>query len=382
MPTVTKFLSLYKDKTFSQVPFCNGDIVVGSLFSYAAFEDTDIYKINKLSHHSCKISLFNKREYLDMMANNYLNPKEFKKFLFPVLNYKRYRNVRIGFIRNVFSEEHRIQYFSFTIFTRNYNVIFFRGTDETILGWKENFNLLLENKIPSQKIAKDYIEEIAKLNDRPIVIVGHSKGGNIAYYAYFNISDELKQRVDKVINLDGPGFQKDKYDYSLFGTKIFKYVPYDDFIGVIFDTSSNFYAVDTTKKGLISHDLLIWQFSKESKYKDFKSKNELTTGSKTLKIALNLWIKHHSKSELKDLVSFVVNVATCNEITDLLTLKFDIIKKRKIYLDEIANYNPVKKERLKLLSRDLVKTYFFVRLHLKDFESGKLKDVGEKGRER
>ena len=368
MANVLKFVETFKDKTFDEVPLCEADIVVGSLFSYASFEKTKEFEKHSLKDRTCRASVFNKEKTLDIMSENYLNPNDFKKFLQPILSYKRYRNLQIGYIKNFFSEKQTMQFFTFTIFTKNYNVIFFRGTDVSILGRKENFNMLLEDKIPSQTAAKKYVKEISQLNKRPIIIVGHSKGGNLAYYAYFNSPKYVKDRVVAVYNFDGPSFFKEKYDYSEFNKKLFKFVPYDDVIGLVFEDTDLFIPISTKKRGIISHDLLTWNFSKKSEYKLLERKKSLTLTARAFQITLNIWLNKLSKSEAQELIDFILAIATCNQMKDLFALKLDIIKARKVYLDKIANYDQDTKDRLKLLSRDLVKTFFTVLLHSKDYK--------------
>ena len=368
MATITKFVEKYKDKTFEQVPLCEADIVVGAIFSYASFEKTKEYVKHSLVDRTCRVSVFNKQKIVDQLSENYLNPKAFKKFLQPVLNYKRYRNLQIGYIKNFFSEERTMQFFTFTIFTKNYNVIFFRGTDVSLLGWKEDFNMILEDKIPSQIAAKKYVKEISQLNERPIIIAGHSKGGNLAYYSYFNSNQNVRKRIVGVYNFDGPSFYEDKYDYSEFNKKLFKFVPSDDVIGIVFEKTTNYIPISANKRGINSHDLLNWNFSKKSDYQKLERKKSLTLTSRVFQITLNIWINKLTKKEAKELVDFVVGIATCNQMKDLFALKLDIIKQRKVYLDEIANYDQETKDRLKQISRDLVKTFFTVLLHINDYK--------------
>ena len=368
MATITKFVEKYKDKTFEQVPLCEADIVVGAIFSYASFEKTKEYVKHSLVDRTCRVSVFNKQKIVDQLSENYLNPKAFKKFLQPVLNYKRYRNLQIGYIKNFFSEERTMQFFTFTIFTKNYNVIFFRGTDVSLLGWKEDFNMILEDKIPSQIAAKKYVKEISQLNERPIIIAGHSKGGNLAYYSYFNSNQNVRKRIVGVYNFDGPSFYEDKYDYSEFNKKLFKFVPSDDVIGIVFEKTTNYIPISANKRGINSHDLLNWNFSKKSDYQKLERKKSLTLTSRVFQITLNIWINKLTKKEAKELVDFVVGIASCNQMKDLFALKLDIIKQRKVYLDEIANYDQETKDRLKQISRDLVKTFFTVLLHINDYK--------------
>lgn len=102
MANVLKFVETFKDKTFEEVPLCEADIVVGSLFSYASFEKTKEFEKHSLKDRTCRASVFNKEKTLNIMSENYLKPKDFKKFLQPILSYKRYRNLQIGYIKKFF----------------------------------------------------------------------------------------------------------------------------------------------------------------------------------------------------------------------------------------------------------------------------------------
>lgn len=369
MASIQKFISTYKDKTFDEVPFSEVDIAVAALFSYASFEKTTLYKKYDLSRNFCRASNFYKLDIIEILSKNYINPKEFKKFISPILSFKRYRNIKIGYMRNYFSNSHTMQFFAFTLIAKNYNIIVFRGTDISLVGWEEDFNMMLEDNIPSQEAAKRYVQEISEYDNKPLIITGHSKGGHLAYYAYFNSSEEIKSRVNHVYNLDGPGFKDDKYDYSEFGTKLFKFVPRDDVFGVMFDYSDNIIPIKSRKSGVNAHDILTWQVSKKSNYCEFARADSLTRLSRTFRISLATWYKTLKEDDLRKAADFIVDIATCNNQTDLFSLKLDIIKKRKVYLDCIANYNQATKDRLKQISRDLVKTYFVVLLHLKDYNN-------------
>lgn len=148
----------------------------------------------------------------------------------------------------------------------------------------------------------------------------------------------------------------------------FKFVPSDDVIGLVFERSDRYIPISTKKKSLSAHDLLTWNFSKKSQYKELERKKSLTLTSKTFQITLNIWLNKLTKVEIKELIDFIIGIATCNQMKDLFALKLDIIKERKVYLDNIAKYDQDTKERLKQISRDLVKTFFSVLLHTKDYK--------------
>ena len=271
MATVLKFVETFKDKTFAELQLFEADIVVGSLFSYASFEKTKEYEKHSLSNHTCRASVFNKPKILNQMSENYLNPKDFKKFLEPILSFRRYKNLQIGYIKNFFSEKRTMQFFTFTIFTKNYNVIFFRGTDISFLGWEENFNMILEDRIPSQVAAKKYVKEISQLNTRPIIIAGHSKGGNLAVYSSIFLNPK---KVQSVYTFDSPGFNKsflNEEGFKHIKDKIIAFAPQTSIIGRILYQDYKITIVDSEKALFNQHNLYNWnieavQFKKLDKF--------------------------------------------------------------------------------------------------------------------
>ena len=84
----------------------------------------------------------------------------------------------------------------------------FRGTDNTLVGWKEDFNMSFQEAVPAQRLAVEYIEMLHERYGMPMSVCGHSKGGNLAMYAAAMSSPEIRQRIQGVYNNDGPGFQE------------------------------------------------------------------------------------------------------------------------------------------------------------------------------
>jgi hypothetical protein len=108
---------------------------------------------------------------------------------------------------NKFDKEEERQFFAVTVVMPD-NTIFvtFRGTDDTLVGWKEDFNMSFKAHIASQRDSAQYVNEIAKRYKQKIRIGGHSKGGNLAVYAAAFANKTVKNRIINVYNNDGPGF--------------------------------------------------------------------------------------------------------------------------------------------------------------------------------
>ena len=266
-----------------------------------------------------------------------------------------------------------MQFFALTFYVDDKYLIVFRGTDNTIIGWKEDFNMALMEKIPGQKMARDYVRNLLKKIKGKIYISGHSKGGNLAYYCFLNLNKREKNRVLSVFNYDGPGFKNDDYDYSDFGSKMFKFVPEDDVFGMIFDTSNKWEIVASTRINMAAHDLLTWKLDRKSKYTKLQRLKSLTIYSNCFNQTFNDWYYKSDPKDAEALIKFVFKLVETNNISTLGGLFKDILFAGDEYYREIANYDEDSKKRIKSMLRDLLKLYL----------SNLLKDKRElKGNER
>ena len=131
----------------------------------------------------------------------------------PVLVEHAAKTARFGDIRllgyvNRIDEETQTQFSAVTMLLPDGSAyVAFRGTDDTIVGWKEDFNMAFTPEIPAQKYAAEYLRQVsAALPFRPLLVGGHSKGGNLAVYASVFCGQEVQKRILAVYNNDGPGF--------------------------------------------------------------------------------------------------------------------------------------------------------------------------------
>lgn len=137
------------------------------------------------------------------------------------------------------------------------------GTDSTITGWKEDLNMAFMDNVPCQIEGRKYLEKIAKkFPNKKILIGGHSKGGNVAIYSAVTSNEEVKNKIKKVTNLDGPGFSKEivsKYENNDIINKIVTYIPQDSIIGRFLNHNENIIICYSTEKGILQHDVYSWQ---------------------------------------------------------------------------------------------------------------------------
>lgn len=139
-----------------------------------------------------------------------LNPEKIKRNLFALAASPRFRAVKVGLYLSEFDPAREMQFAAMTFFYRDmFAFVGFRGTDESIVGWKEDFNMAYAMPVPAQDQALRYLAAAAPYLPERIIVGGHSKGGNLAEYAALHAPADVQNRIVRVYNLDGPGFKED-----------------------------------------------------------------------------------------------------------------------------------------------------------------------------
>ena len=146
----------------------------------------------------------------------------------------RYMDILLSDYIEVVDLENPCQFSAITLEISNQVVVCYSGTDDKIVGWHEDFQLLYLDQIPSHKYGLRYLENIYNKTDKRIILCGHSKGANIAMNTLFYTSDEINSRIEKVYCFDGPGVNKTNFDNSLLKNRVEKivaYIPYKSAVG-------------------------------------------------------------------------------------------------------------------------------------------------------
>lgn len=251
--------------------------------------------------------------------------------LFEMLSHsERFKDLRIhSYVNEISSdEEKQFSAISFDIPSEGLTYIAFRGTDDTLIGWKEDCNMALFTPIPSQKHGADYLNHIAKSTKNKIVLGGHSKGGNIAVYAAFFAENDAKSKIQAVHNFDGPGFREDFLDRTkscpAIIRKITNFMPEGSLIGSIFDTVGRRIYVKSNGKGLYQHDAFNWHLERIH----FITVQSLAKSSVQFHSSLKQWVADMTDTEKKEFVDAFFKLMAVNDsgtLTDIVSNKFKFI---------------------------------------------------------
>ena len=176
----------------------------------------------------------------------------------------RFGGIRMHHFISLTDEEQELQ-FSATCYDLPDGTlcIGFRGTDGTFVGWREDFNMSYQSPVPAQEAAVFYLEKAAELDDRPIRLVGHSKGGNLAVYAAACCSEKTQDRLLAIYSFDGPGMDPAVFEsdgYRRIAGKICSFVPQTSIVGMLMEYHREYTVVrSNASNGIQQHDPLTWQ---------------------------------------------------------------------------------------------------------------------------
>ena len=138
----------------------------------------------------------------------------------------------------------------------------FRGTDSTVVGWKEDFNMSYLPETEGQRRAVWYLNETGKRLDRPLRVGGHSKGGNFAVYASAFCDRKIRDRIKEVYTNDGPGFRPEVMEtkeYRSILPKVISIVPDTSVIGMLLTSDVRHRYIKSSGGGIAQHDAMTWK---------------------------------------------------------------------------------------------------------------------------
>ena len=137
----------------------------------------------------------------------------------------------------------------------------FRGTDDTLYAWKEDFMMALSGAIPAQRDAAEYLAWAASAYDGTLRVGGHSKGGNLAVYAAACADAAVQDRISVIYNNDGPGFDADflrSPGYLRIREKLLPLLPQYSLVGTLLEQDTNCVIVRSGRFGIAAHDGFNW----------------------------------------------------------------------------------------------------------------------------
>lgn len=316
MGTLSDYIKWRGDLAFSQDGFNTIDNLVLSCLSYVAFEDVfagsdakelDIATVNKI---------YFSKPHDDSKYNEGSILKDAPRALKAIAKTNRYKDVIIRNYVSKIDQDKTLQFAAMEfVLPDGTSYVAFRGTDDSIVGWKEDFMLALE-EVEAERQAVNFLNNIAAASDRKLRVGGHSKGGHLAMYATAMCKNEIQNRIINVYSNDGPGFMESVATSDAMQAicpKLISVIPEESIVGLLMHPIGKSIVVKSTAIALAQHNVATWCL--EGK--------QLTTTkdvSKTAKFVDKKLKENISKMTNEELNDFVENLFSIFEATGAITL--------------------------------------------------------------
>ena len=267
MPTIMDYLSEKGGLSFAEAPFNEVDNYIVAKIGTPNYENVlpeDGHGVPLEQALSAYFERYGEAgNYLGALASPEIGP-----VLRRLPGLVRYRGLELShYVRRHLPEETE-QFSALTVTLQGeWSYVSFRGTDDTLLGWKENFLMSVEGAVPAQKDAAAYLSETAAQVSGPLMVGGHSKGGNLAVYAAAKAPEALQDRILRVYNNDGPGFLPEFYEtegYRRIRGRIRTLLPQHSIVGTLLTREKWASVVKSTRAGVAAHDGFTWEVRGEA----------------------------------------------------------------------------------------------------------------------
>lgn len=320
-------------KTFEELPFSEVDSVILSMISYLSFPK-DCRELWEETGMVLKDLLL--AEYFPRMTENLLSPEDTLLLLGAAAASPRFRNIRLCHYREERKYEIDKQFAAVTfVLEESLIYIAYRGTDSSLAGWKEDFDLLLNEPVPSQLEAVSYLNEVGSQKPAGIILGGHSKGGNLAVFAGAGCCSRVKDRIQQIYSHDGPGFSDSmlkRMDISGIEGKIVKTLPQSSMIGMMFEQECRYRIVRSQARGIGQHSPFTWIV----KNNNFCTEDHITASAGHIYRSINDWNKNLEYSEKKRFIENVFRILEATGEESFIELGEHLQAKLPILLKEIA----------------------------------------------
>ena len=298
MATMFDYLKWRGDLPFTQDPPNAVDALIFSTLSYIH------YGAQVESHPEQPVLLRDAAEtfFAREEPEKYVRVEKDLNLLHGAAQTARFGQTRITMYRDVLIPEQETQFAAMTFLLDDGSAFLaFRGTDYTLVGWKEDFNMSFQQTVPAQRMAQQYVREVAAEYALPLRLGGHSKGGNLAVFAAARSGPLLQQQILQIYNHDGPGFTKYMMGdpgYLAMVPRIQTYIPESSVIGMLLEHEEPYVVVKSRTVSLLQHDPYTW----EIQGREFVTVEEISDDSRFLDAAIKSWFADMTNQERGRLV--------------------------------------------------------------------------------
>jgi len=352
--TILEYLEKHGDDDFACLPFGEVDALILSQFSYLKFDHFFREKDPDDLHMTGLDRIISSPDFDSLFSD--LRYEKNNRKLFELMSLgRRFSDLSLGGYMNIVDRKRDIQFSAVTFsFPSGPSFVAYRGTDENMVGWKEDFNLSILDRIPGEEEAVRYLEKVSGSLSGSFYVGGHSKGGLLAVYASSLVPDLIKERIINVYCFDSPAIREDirvRTGYPLIRDRILKYVPQSSLIGMIFETDDIYHVIRSSALGVLQHDPYTWVVRDTA----FEPRPALDKSAQIVNGSVSKWIGELDTEERSHFIDIIFKVADACDEDDLVSISLNPIRNLRQMLDGYEEMAEGEKQFLKQVINGLAK---------------------------
>lgn len=319
------------DLTLRQFGLCEVDSLILCRMSYVPFDDIvqdtgDVIPLRE-TFETCQ---------QDEEDRLFLKPEDEALFA-AMAGCERFGSLGLSYYRNIIDPDAQKQFSAILISLHDgTHYVAFRGTDDTLVGWKEDFNMCYLSPIPSQLEATDYLDAIAQATAGPLRVGGHSKGGNLAVYASCHCSPATRERIVDIFDFDSPGIpasERNRDAYREIQPRLHTYLPQSSIVSMLLEEKTDYQVVKSTQNVLFQHDLFSWEIDGPH----LVYEEEISPGSQFIDRTVQEWLSGMDTKQREILVDTFYNVMSATKAKTFTEMNDNWFKNVKIMLQTLKN---------------------------------------------
>lgn len=351
MGTILDYLKEYGNNSFREMPMTEVDSLILCQLSYLKFDGM----VPGVEENGSPVTLESLKKHPDfekLFAD--VRYEEVNRALVEgMLSGKRFSNLKLNNYVNVIEKQWETQ-FSAVTYTLNDGTVYvaYRGTDETIVGWKEDFNMAFLSPVPAQEFAVKYLNMVTGRLPRSFYIGGHSKGGNLAIYAAMNCKPHVQERILKIYSMDGPGFRPEVLERCHFERvedRTCKILPHSSLVGMLFEKDIRYQVVESRTFGLAQHNPYTWLVRDGH----FETVSDIYESRRFMDDTLNEWILSLDEQSLRTFVDTLFQILEASEADNLIDFTANLKRSMSGILGAMKDVDEETKKALKQTIKSL-----------------------------
>ncbi|MDL5043431.1 Mbeg1-like protein [Streptococcus raffinosi] len=343
MAQLIDYLEKVENLTFDQEPLNILDKVCINEIGYLTYE-----KWLTASDLKKPINLHDFAEGKELNPDySFMVTKERVELAEAIVRSRRFASLSLSDYRSVLDKEVEKQFAAmiFSLPELDYHQLVFRGTDDSVIGWKEDFQLTYSREIPAHRSALAFLSEHLPNLSGHIAVSGHSKGGNLALYSAVQSSTALREQIAELLLLDSPGLMKsllEKPSYQELKARMTVIRPQDSVVGVMLYWERSAQLVAAEGIGFAQHNALSWEVDLATN--DFVHEDQPTEMSQRLEETFQEWIETLPNQELKQVCDLVFDTILDSGIESLDDIGIQALPQIGQMLQEFGNLSDKQKK--------------------------------------